>query len=134
MKLIKHISILFLVFATTVATAQDVQFQAKVSKKKLGINERLRVDFVMNEDGDNFVPPSFKDFNVVGGPNQSVSHSWVNGKRTFSKTYSYFLAPKRKGNFTIKQATIEVKGVIYKTSPITIKVTLQKQELVITEK
>lgn len=109
--------------ATTAVVAQDVQFQAKVSKKKLGINERLRIDFIMNEDGDNFVPPSFKDFNVVGGPNQSVSHSWVNGKRKFSKTYSYFLAPKRKGTFTIKQAKIEVKGVLYKTSPITINIT-----------
>jgi len=120
MKLIKHISILFLVFAT--------KFQAKVSKKKLGLNERLRIDFVMNKDGDNFVPPSFKDFSVVAGPNQSVSHSWVNGKRTFSKTYSYFLAPKRIGTVTIKQAQIEVKGIVYKTSPITIKITKEIQK------
>ncbi|MDB9961733.1 BatD family protein, partial [Oceanihabitans sp.] len=88
----------------------------------LGINERLRIDFEMNADGDNFNPPSFQNFIVVGGPNQSVSHAWINGKKTFSKTYSYFLSPKSKGKFTINQATIEINGEIYKSTPITIVV------------
>ncbi|WP_179333782.1 BatD family protein [Winogradskyella costae] len=122
MKSIKNILIIFLVLATSIASAQ-VKFEAKVSKKKLGINERLRIDFEMNEDGDNFVPPSFADFDVVGGPNTSVSNYSRNGKRSYSKTYSYFLAPKSRGNFTIKQATIEIEGETYKTFPITVNVT-----------
>lgn len=122
MKLKKYISILLILLSVSFASAQ-VKFEAHVSKKKLGVNERLRVDFQMNKDGDNFDPPSFENFTVVGGPNQSVSNSWINGKRTFKKTYSYFLSPKRKGNFTIKQATIEIDGEVYKTSPIVIKVT-----------
>ena len=122
MKLIKHISILFLVLSTSLLSAQ-VKFETKVSKKKLGINERLRVDFQMNKDGDNFNPPNFDNFTVVGGPNQSVSTSWINGKKSFQKTYSYFLAPKKRGSFPIKQATINVDGQVYKTSPITITVT-----------
>jgi hypothetical protein len=101
----------------------QVSFVAKVSKKNLGINERLRVDFEMNQDGDNFVPPSFKGFNVVGGPNQSISNSWVNGKRSYSKTYSYFLAPKTQGKFIINQATIEIDDQIYKTISLNIVVT-----------
>jgi hypothetical protein len=105
-----------------VAQAQ-VSFVVKASKKTLGINERLRIDFEMNEDGDNFVPPSFKGFNVVGGPNQSVSNSWINGKRTYSKTYSYFLAPKSQGTFTINQATIEIDDQVYKTTPLKILIT-----------
>lgn len=122
MKLLKHILILFLVLAANFATAQ-VNFDVKVSKKKLGLNERLRIDFEMNKDGDNFNPPDFVGFSVVGGPNQSVSHQWINGQKSFSKTYSYFLAPKQRGTFTIKQATIEIDDVIYKTSPVTIHVT-----------
>ncbi|WP_040756556.1 BatD family protein [Winogradskyella psychrotolerans] len=122
MKSIKNIVIVFLVLVTSMASAQ-VKFEAKVSKKKLGINERLRIDFEMNEDGDNFVPPSFADFDVVGGPNTSVSNYSRNGKRSYSKTYSYFLAPKSRGNFTIKQATIEIDGETYKTFPITVNVT-----------
>jgi hypothetical protein len=122
MKIATYISILFFTLVTTVASAQ-VKFEAKVSKKKLGVNERLRVDFEMNKDGDNFVPPNFEGFTVVGGPNTSVSNSWVNGKRSYSKTYSYFLAPKNRGTFTIKQAVIEIDGESYKTFPITINVT-----------
>ena len=114
---------LFLIVASTSFVAAQVKFEAKVSKTKLGVNERLRVDFEMNTDGDNFKPPSFNDFTVVGGPNQSVSHSWVNGVRSFSKTYSYFLAPKKTGSITITQATIEIEGEVYKTSPVTVQVT-----------
>ena len=119
---LKNILFLFILLTGLVGQAQ-VKFEAKVSKKKLGVNERLRIDFEMNKDGDNFVPPSFENFTVVGGPNTSVSNSWVNGKRSYTKTYSYFLAPNKRGNFTIKQATIEIDGEIYKTFPITVNVT-----------
>ncbi|GHC43496.1 hypothetical protein GCM10008083_02360 [Ulvibacter litoralis] len=101
----------------------QVKFDAKVSKKRLGINERLRIDFEMNQDGDNFNPPNFNGFKVVGGPNQAVSNSWINGKRTYSKTYSYFLSPETRGNVTIGQATIEIAGETYKTLPIDVEVT-----------
>ena len=105
------------------ALAQEVQFEAKVSKKKLGVNERLRVDFEMNQNGDNFDPPSFQGFSVVGGPNQSISQQWVNGKKSFSKTFSYFLAPNATGNLKIGQAEITVDGQVYKTIPLNIQVT-----------
>ncbi len=122
MKHIKNILLFVFVLSATVATAQ-VKFEAKVSKKKLGINERLRVDFQMDKDGDNFNPPSFNGFTVVGGPNQSVSNSWINGVRTYKKTYSYFLAPKSRGKFTIGQASIEIEGEIYKTTPVKVEIT-----------
>ena len=83
----------------------------------------MRIDFEMNQDGDNFNPPDFAGFTVVGGPNQSVSNSWINGKRSFKKTYTYFLAPKKRGNFTISQATISIKDEIFKTTPLNIQVT-----------
>ena len=114
--------IYLLIFSFNLLSGQ-VSFKAKVSKKTLGINERLQIDFLMNEDGDNFTPPSFENFKVVGGPSQSISNSWINGERTYSKTYTYFLAPKKRGSTNIGQASIEVKGVIYKTSPIEINVT-----------
>ena len=110
-------------FISGLLSAQEVSFDAKVSKKQLGINERLRVDFTMNTDGDNFEPPSFENFTVVGGPSQSINNSWINGVRSFSKSYNYFLAPKKRGEFTIGQATIEIDGKTYKTLPVKITVT-----------
>ena len=117
----KFILILSSILFCSLTTAQ-VKFEAEVSKNRLGVNENLRVDFKMNKDGDNFSPPNFNGFNIVGGPNQSVSNSWINGTRTFSKTYSYFLSPVKRGRFTIGQASIEIEGDIYKTSPVDIQV------------
>ena len=120
----KHILIFLLVSIASLQIGEaQVTFQAKVSKKKLGINERLRVDFEMNKDGDNFTQPGFSGFRVVGGPNQSISNSWVNGKVSYSKTFSYFLEPTRKGKLTIGQASIEIDGKTYKTIPVNVEVT-----------
>ena len=102
---------------------EGVTFETKLSKSKLGINERLRVDFSMNKDGDDFNPPDFEGFRVVMGPSQSISSSWINGVRSYSKTYSYTLAPTARGNFTIKQATIVIDGKTYKSLPKQVEVT-----------
>ncbi|HNP32358.1 MAG TPA: BatD family protein [Flavobacterium sp.] len=120
----KRIIILTVLLINASVFAQ-VQFEAKVSKNSLGINERLRVDFTMNADGDNFVAPNFEacGFRVVGGPSQSVSQSWINGRSSFNKSYIYILLPTQKGSLTLKQASIEINGQIYKTSPVKINVT-----------
>ena len=118
---LKYLILGFLLCASGIIQAQ-VRFEAKVSREELGINERLRVDFEMNEDGDNFKPPSFSDFTVVGGPNQKVSQSFVNGKMSFSKTYSFYLQPKKRGKLTVGQAEVEIENTIYKTSPVTVDV------------
>jgi hypothetical protein len=122
MKLLKHISILLIILTSSMSFAQ-VKFEAKVSKTKLGQNERLRIDFTMNKDGDNFESPDFENFQVIGGPNTSVSNSWLNGVHSYAKTYSYFLAPQKQGTFTIKSASIEIDGQVYKTKPVTVQVT-----------
>ena len=101
----------------------QVNFTTKLSKNRLGLNERVKVEFSVDKSGDNFVPPKFDNFRIVGGPSQSIRNSWVNGKRSYSKTYSYFLSPIEKGSFEIGQASIEVDGEIYKTLPTQIIVT-----------
>jgi len=117
---------LFLTCIPLTVCAQDkeaVTFEMKLSKSKLGINERLRIDFEMNKDGDDFSPPDFEGFKVLMGPSQSISSSWVNGVRSYSKTYSYTLAPTARGKFKIKQATIIIEGQTYKSLPRDVEVT-----------
>lgn len=116
----KYLFILLLSFQGLWA---QVQFEARVSKTTLGLNERLRIDFAMNVDGDNFSQPTFEGFRVIAGPSQQISQSWINGRSSFEKIYSYFLVPTQKGSITIKQASIEYNGQVYKTSPIKINVT-----------
>jgi hypothetical protein len=120
--LVKKILILFLTISSFVLSAQ-INFEATVSKSKLALNERLRIDFVMNQNGDNFSPPEFENFQIIGGPNQSIKTSYVNGERKFSKTYSYFLKPLKKGKLKINQASIEIDGEIYKSLQIEVLIT-----------
>jgi len=118
------ISLLLLVSNQLMAQDKEaITFEVKLSKSKLGINERLRVDFAMNKDGDNFTPPDFQGFRVLMGPSQSISSSWINGVRSYSKTYSYTLAPTAQGKFTIKQATITIDGKVYKSLSKNVEVT-----------
>ncbi|MBG6061004.1 hypothetical protein IWX83_000778 [Flavobacterium sp. CG_9.1] len=117
----KYIAAIVLLVCSTLGA--QVQFEARVSKSTLGLNERLRIDFMMNVDGDNFVQPSFDGFRIVAGPSQQVSQSWVNGRSSFEKAYSYILLPNKKGTLVIKSAAIEYNGQIYKTAPVKINVT-----------
>lgn len=111
------ISVFVWIVASLSLFAQDdaISFTMELSKDKLGINERIRVDFSMNKDGDNFVPPDFDGFRVVMGPSQSTSSSWINGVRSFKRTFSYTLQPIQKGTFTISQASVVIDGQEYKT-------------------
>ncbi|MDC0928868.1 BatD family protein [Flavobacteriaceae bacterium] len=120
--MVKKLLILLLTLNTLILSSQ-VKFDVSVSKSKLGLNERFRVDFVMNQNGDNFSPPKFENFQIIGGPNQSIKTSYVNGERNFSKTYSYFLKPLKKGRLKISQASIEIDNEIYKSLPIEVLIT-----------
>lgn len=120
MKMKKLIVILLL---SMQAVWAQVEFVAKPSKSSVALNERLRIDFTMNADGDNFTPPPFDGFRVIAGPTQMMSQSWVNGRGSFNKTYTYYLLPTQRGSLTIRQASVEIDGQIYKTAPVKINVT-----------
>ncbi|MFT6869792.1 MAG: hypothetical protein ACJA2L_001045 [Polaribacter sp.] len=110
MKLKYYISIFISILTLSVA-AQQAALEVSVSKNKLGLNQRLRIEFSINKQGaDNFTPPKFKNFKVIQGPSQSVSQSWSNGKVSFSQSYTYILKPKRKGELIINPASIYING------------------------
>lgn len=120
MKIKLHIALFICLLSLTVV-AQETTLTAKVSKNKLGINQRLKIEFSINKQGgDNFSPPQFSNFKIVGGPSQSVSQSWINGKVTFSQSYSYIIQPKRKGELTIGAASIEIDEKNIQSKPIKI--------------
>jgi len=106
------------------AFSQDAELTATVSKNKLGVNQRLRVEFAINKQGaDHFKAPNFKNFKIVGGPSQSVSQSWINGKSSFTQSYTYIIKPLRKGEFNLPSASIQFNGKTLKSKPVKIIVT-----------
>lgn len=109
-----------LLFAAQVLLAQ-IEFKTSVSKNKLGVNQRFKIEFTVNKQGaDNFKPPSFADFKVIGGPSSSVNQSWINGKASYSHSYIYIIAPKKEGKFIIQSASIEFNNKIIKSNPVSI--------------
>jgi hypothetical protein len=101
----------------------QVAFKTTVSKSKLGVNQRFRIVFSINKQGaDHFTPPSFKNFKVVGGPSQSVNQSWMNGKVSFSQSYTYIVQPKAVGTYTIPGASITYKKKVLKSNAVKMNV------------
>ena len=119
--------VLAVLFFTVFSFGQEARLVAKVSKKTLGENQRLRISYeINNQEADDFQLPNFKNFKVVQGPSQSVSNSYsfVNGKAqsNFSKTYTYILKPIKRGVFTLPPATIIFEGEKIESNKITINV------------
>jgi len=120
----KYFYILFALTLVSAGAIAQVTFKASVSDFKVGLNERLKIDFTIDKQGaDNFIPPSFKDFTVLAGPSQATNFSMINGSTSFSQTYSYIIQPTKKGILNITSASIEYNGRIIKSNALKITVT-----------
>jgi len=115
--------IIFLVLASHVVLAQ-ISFKASVNKFKVGLNERIKIDFTINKQGgDNFTPPNFKNFTVLAGPSQATNFSMINGKTSFTQTYSYIIQPTKKGTLQIGSASILFNGRTVNSNALKVNVT-----------
>ncbi|WP_338410668.1 BatD family protein [uncultured Flavobacterium sp.] len=125
----KKIFLLIAFFIQLIVVAQDVKFEARTNKSTVALNEKFVLSYSINNDGDNFVPPSFDDFSVEGPyinkGNQS-SITVINGKMTSKREIftqlNYYLTPKGKGTFKIQPAKIEYEGKIYQSNAVVVNV------------
>ncbi len=113
-----------LIFFVQFGVAQN--FTATVDNTTVGVNERFQLNFTF-EGKDinslkNFSPPSFNNFKVLSGPNQSTSMQIINGVSSSSLTLSYILLSNSLGTFSIGSASIQYDGKTYSTSPIKITI------------
>lgn len=118
-------SILFfsLAFFINVIQAQEAKFSVEVSTDSILLGNHFTVTFTLeNASGTEFEAPSFEDFILVGGPNQSSSFSMFNGNVNQSLSFSYFLEPKDIGNYYIHPASIKLENRVLETSPLEIMV------------
>src|SRR5665647_666961 len=119
----------FLVFFTAIAAGESsfaqVKFSAICPEKKIGKNETLQVQFKVENASnvETINPPSFKNFNVVSGPNQQSGMTIINGKTNQYVAVGFYLQPKSTGKFTIGAATARADGKDYVSAPITVEVT-----------
>src|SRR5690606_34376948 len=78
--------------------------------------------FTINTSASNFVPPDLSQFKVLGGPNQSRSTQYINGRMSSSVSLSYVLVATEEGNYDIGPASIQVKNEVLKSNPLQLKV------------
>ncbi|MFL5753005.1 MAG: BatD family protein [Bacteroidia bacterium] len=121
--ILKHTALVVLVFLLSLMNSfGQVKFTAQLSKNKVTIGEVFQIAFTLNTNGTNFKAPSFSDFDVYSGPNQSTNMQYVNGQMSQSITLSYFIAARKEGKFTIGPASALVNGQKMETNSVTVEV------------
>lgn len=117
------VKIIFVLCFISCIKAEEITFSASINKNTVSLGEQVQITFTLNASGSSFKPPSFSDFYVLSGPNQSTSMQFINGSVSQSISYSYILQPKTEGTFKIGSATIEATGKRFQSNPITITIT-----------
>jgi len=127
----KRISSLLKIFLTTLFSIFCISSWAQVSctasaPSEVGVGQAFRYQVVLNEKPSKILSTGFSNFDVLNGPSQgsSSSISIVNGKMTQSSsyTYTYTLAAKKEGQFTIPGMVFQVNGNQVKSNSVTISV------------
>jgi hypothetical protein len=114
---------LLLITAAGSVLAQSASFTASLNAREVIQGNTFQIAFTLKDaDGNNFRPPSFRDFAVVGSRGVSSSMTFINGKSSRSTTYTYTLQAKRTGSFEIGPATVEADGKNMSSNPVRIKV------------
>jgi hypothetical protein len=116
----------FIFFLGLLSQSFAQAFTASVNETTVADNERFQVTFTFSGKSINnlskFTPPSFENFMILSGPNQSTSIQIINGSQSASLSYTYVIQPKNVGNFTIGSASIGQDGNTYKSDQIKITV------------
>ncbi|MEO6305200.1 MAG: BatD family protein [Bacteroidia bacterium] len=120
---IKNKWVLIVLSCFFVFTARSQQgFYAQVSSKRVQVGVPFEFAVVVTVNANNYVPPNFKEFDVVSGPNQSNSVQYNNGVMSSQVVISYGLVAKKEGKVTIGVASVMAGGQKLETSPVTLEV------------
>ncbi len=125
-KLFNHIfPAIFLFFLLTAATvfAQETGFSASVNVNRVSLGQSIQLSLTFHNIRNISAPelPEIKNFESrYLGP--STMMSIVNGKVSRSTTHNYTLIPLKAGKFSIPSLTVNWKGKLYTSKPISIEV------------
>ena len=107
---IKKQSLLIFLYLSIISSYVNATAIAKLDRTSISINETVQLNIILDESSM-FSGPDLskleKDFDILGS-NKSSQSSWINGKKSAKTTWSYELAPKQAGVFTIP--AIDVDG------------------------
>ena len=96
------------------------ELSATVSSPAVDVGEQFQITFSLNSTGKNFRPPTFIDFNVLMGPNQSTQMQIINGSVSQTISFTYVLQAVKEGTFKIGSAEIIAGNTRVLSNPIII--------------
>lgn len=133
---IKIFYLLFVFLLPLSLSAQDkVSFTASSDAKQIVLGGHVEVSYTLaNANGSDFTAPRFDLFNILTGPNRSISTTGVNGVWTRTVSYTYVLQPKQIGKMAIPPASIKVNGKVLKTELLHVEVLKGKNSSAKTQK
>ena len=92
----RQIGLIILLFFTSLAYAQNVEFKAS-APSVVAVGEQFKLEYTLNKEGDNLKVPTLEGFDLLMGPSvgQSFYSSNINGKMTQNVTFSYTFSDSR---------------------------------------
>ncbi len=122
-KTVSKVLILLLCCLTRSLIAQDVIFEIE-SPSVVSVDEPFRLEYILrgSVDGTNFnVPKSFAGLEIKSGPHISNNRRMVSIPETW-QSFLYIVAAKKEGIISLPVASIDFRGVQYKTNEVQLKV------------
>ena len=121
--LLPKLVLIFLLLTGPAAIAQ-VKFTAVLSPDQISKDEytQLRLLVENAREVQQISPPALNNFIIISGPNQESGMSMVNGDVTKYVAISFIIKPKGPGTFIIPSAIARADGSVFRSSPVTLKV------------
>ena len=102
----------------------QVKFTAMANNNTIARDEVVQVEYLIENVTrvNQFVPPSFKNFQILSGPNYSSGWSFVNGNLNQYVSIGYVLKPLTTGKLNLPAATAKISGKSISSNSVSIEV------------
>jgi hypothetical protein len=104
--------------------ADDVKISLSVSATRISMQDYLQVQYLIENTTkvSAFIPPKFRQFQIVEGPNQTTGYNMINGNLKEYVSFSYLLRPGKTGKWVIPAATARIEGKNYTSNAVEVVV------------
>lgn len=121
---VRKIYLIWIWFLPLLVMADDVKISLSVSATRISMQDYLQVQYLIENTTrvSSFIPPKFRQFQVVEGPNQTTGYNMINGNLKEYVSFSYLLRPGKTGKWVIPAATARVEGKNYTSNAVEVVV------------
>lgn len=126
--------ILLLYFSLAYLSSYAQSFTASVSTDSILIGNYIKLSFVAENIDGSFEAPTFSDLDIISGPNTSSSIQIINGDKTSTQSYTYYIKPTELGLIIIPPAYFESEDNSLESLPIELNVYPNPENIIIEPK